>query len=380
MIDSPRIGLFVCECGDKVAGALNVAALVDRARELPGIVWTGQRSYWCLPGGIELMQSTIGEQHLDRVVVAGCSPRTHDPLFRRALSGILNPALINVINLRDLCAAPHRDDSDGANSKGNDQIAMAVADLVARQASAPRMTLITPHAVIIGGGIAGLTAAIAISEAGIPVTLVEREAELGGHALRETIDINAANLVAERIDLLRSRDNVRVLTNTEVKAVAGTVGRYQLTLSNGEEVEAGAIIVAIGAQSNEIALPHHEAGQSLTNHDRYAFILCDMSPVRVEACSRTCCPAALKHASEMKRHSVDHDVTIFFREIYTAGGTYDDLVSEARQLGVGFVRYPAGRMPQRSDGEIVTYDELTGREFRGSYDQLITFTPMTATG
>jgi len=364
-----KVGVFVCECGDRIAGRLDVTALARQAGELPGVAWIGQASYWCLPNSLERMRAIVAEQHLDRVIIAGCAPRTHEGYFCHALDGRVNPTLVNVTNLRDVCAGPHRDDPTAAMTKAVAQIAMAVGDLAARQPGAPHVARITPHVVVIGGGIAGLTAALSIGDAGIPVTLVEREPELGGLARRSPDDRETAELVTGRIASVRTRSNVTILTNTQVSNVGGPVGRYQVTLSDGQTIEAGAVVVATGGRPG--ALPSTRS----TLHA--AFILCDMAPEKSQTCQRACCLATFRQAAEIKRQSPDSKVTILFRELYTAGGTYDELVWEAQRLGVSFVRYPAGHVPQAVDGEIVTHDELTGREVRLPCDQAIPAAPMS---
>ena len=371
--DESRIGVFVCECGDKIAGWLDLPALTRQVEELPNVTWAGHASHWCLPNGLERMRAIVADQHLDRVVIAGCAPRTHEGHFRQGLNGRVNPTLVNVTNLRDLCIRPHQHDPAAAMTKARDQVAMAVAELAARQAEAPRAAHITPHAIIIGGGIAGMTAALAISDAGVPATLVEREPELGGLAHQWPDDRDAADWVVGRIASVRARSNITVLTNTQVTEASGSVGCYRIGLSSGQVVEAGAIIVATGARPASI----HSTLEARHSTLHYAFVLCDMTPEKAQACSHSCCPSALRRAAEIKRQSPDSQVSIFFRELYTAGGMYDERVWEAQRLGVNFVRYPAGQMPQPIDDEIVTHDELTGRDVRVSCDLLIPATPMT---
>jgi len=369
MNQQTRIGVFVCECGDRIAGRLDVAALARQVSGLPGVTWVGQAGYWCLPNGLERMRAIAAEQRLDRVAIAGCAPRTHESHFRQALDGRVNPTLVNVTNLRDLCAGPHQDDPAAAMAKARDQIAMAVADLVTRQPGAPHVARITPRAVVLGGGIAGLTAALAISDAGIPVTLVEREPELGGLAHHFPTDHETTDLVAGRLASVCARPNITILTDTQVSDVNGPVGRYQLALSNGQTIEAGAIVVATGAQ------PNLQSPISNLQSQNYAFVLCDMT--QGQTCLHSCCLTTFRQAAEIKRQSPESEVAIFFRELYTAGGQYDELVWEAQRLGVGFFRYPSGQMPQSVDGEIATRDELTGREARVRCDQVIYAAPMS---
>ena len=371
--DESRIGVFVCECGDKIAGLLDVPAHTQLVSELPGVAWAGHTGYWCSPSGLERMKAIVTEQQLDRVVIAGCAPRTHEGHFHRALDGNINPTLISMMNLRDLCARPHQADSVAATEKAGDLVAMAVADLAAHTAGQARIVHITRHAAVIGGGIAGMTAALAISDAGIPVTLVERDSSLGGSALRWPDDQEIADLAAGRVAAIRARPNVQVLTGTRVVSVGGSVGRYQVTCSDRQMVEAGAIVVATGGR------PNHPFStlNSPTSLSSYVFVLCDVTPEGQQTCSHACCPAAFRQAAQIKRRSPESRVAILFRELYTAGGAYDELVWEAQRQGVEFVRYPAGQRPQVTDGEIVTHDELTGREVHVPCELLIDAAPMT---
>ncbi len=331
MDHSINIGVFVCECGGTVARV--------PLSDLPDVAYAEQGGEWCLPGGLARLRTAIAERQFDRIVIAGCAPRTHAALFARALDGLVDPALVAVTNVRELGATAEQ---------ARDQIAMAVAELALREPGAARRARITRHALVIGGGIAGTAAAAAIAEAGIPVTLVERRKQLTGPSERVT-----------------ASDKIRLVTNAHPVGVSGTVGEYRVALSNGATVEAGVIVVATGAQS---------FGIDVSGSRRVALVLCDMSPEQASTCAHTCCLTALRRAIEIRQAGAD--VTIFFRELYTAGGTYDDLVWEARQAGVGFVRYPAGQAPQPVGDEIMVQDELTGRPVRIPFDQFIAVPPM----
>ncbi len=332
MNPSVNIGVFACECGGRVAS-------IGQFPGLASVAYVEQSGDWCSPGGIARLRAIVAERHIDRVVIAGCAPRTHAVLFARALDGLLDPSLIAITNVRDLCAS---------TDQARDQIAMAAAELALRQPGEARVAQITPQALVIGGGIAGTTAALAIGDSGIPVTLVERR--------------KALSAAAERI---AARDNIRVVTNARPVAVQGSVGKYKVALSNGETVQAGAIIVATGAQ---------EFGLDLAGPRNFAFVLCDMAPENASTCAHTCCLTAIRQATQICRSG--GKATIFFRELYTAGGAYDDLVWDARQVGVNFVRYPPGRAPQPAGMGIVTHDELTGQEVCVPFDQFVVVPPM----
>ncbi len=376
LADKARIGVFVCECSEKIARLLDVPALTRQVEGLPDVAWAGHAGHWCPPNSLERMRAIVAEQHLDRVVVAGCAPRTHESYFRQALDGHVNSTLVNMVNLRDLCARPHWADPAAAAEKAGDQVAMAVADLAARHAGAPRVAHITPHALVIGGGLAGLTAVLAVCDAGISVALIEREPDLGGLAYRWPDDGETARLVAERMAAVRARSNVQVLTGTQVTRVGGSVGHYQIELSDGQVIEAGALIVAIGGLRNTPEV-RESIQAAASTPKRFVFLLCDAAPGHEQACLHSCCLSALRQAAEIKRQVPGAEVTLFFRELYTAGGAYAPLVWEAQRLGVSFYRYPAGRAPRPVDGEIVAHDELTGRDVRVPYDVMIPATPMT---
>jgi heterodisulfide reductase subunit A len=169
---------------------------------------------------------------------------------------------------------------------------------------------------------------------------------------------------------------VQVLTGAQVIRVDGSVGHYQIGLSDGQLIEAGALIVATGGQRNTPEVRESiQAGTSAPK--RFVFVLCDAAPGSEQACLHSCCLSALRQAAEIKRQVPGAEVTLFFRELYTAGGAYAPLVWEAQRLGVSFYRYPAGRAPQPIDGEIVAYDELTGRDVRVPYDVMVPAVPMT---
>lgn len=364
MSENAKIGVFICDCGGDVSRTLSVGALVADAWRLPGVVWAGRGERWCLPGESARMRSIVVEENLSHILIAGCSPRTHLALFQRGLgNAIENPTRLGMLNIRDLCARPHMQDAPEANFQACAQIEMAVAELAARPLASPRTAITAPSVAIIGGGIAGMTAARAVADAGIPVTLVESSAELGA--------LEGIGAV-ERVAAIAARENIKVLTNAQVVGVGGTVGHYVLTLNSGETITAGAIILATGAHGG-VPSPTRD---STIYH--YAFLLCDSAPGQAQGCSRTCCLAAVRQAIEIKRASPESQVTVLFRELYTAGGAYDDEFFRARQSGIRFIRYPDASMPLAFDGEIITFDELIGQTVCVPCDELITPEPMRA--
>lgn len=271
MAATSRLGVFICECGDKISSILDVDALAESTGARPDVAFAGHAPYWCSSAGLERLQDTVRAERLDRVIVAGCSARTHRHLFREATGRAgLNPELLGLVNIREGCAWPHREDPEAANERAGDQICMEVAHTAALTPRIPVETRINEAAVVIGGGIAGMTAAIEIADAGIPVTLIERTGSLGGTATEETNE-----LAAELRAAVETHADIRVRSNSRITAVSGSVGAYRVSLANGNGTAAerlatgpfGAVIVATGAPDEEtgwladmLRLPQDTAG------------------------------------------------------------------------------------------------------------------------
>lgn len=262
----PRVGVFVCDCGDKVAGILDIEALVEASGGMPGVVYANHAPYWCSTDGRERLSASIRANELERVVVAGCSPRTHLRLFQEtAASTGLNPDLIGLINVREGCAWPHRGQPKAAVARARDQIGMEVAHMAAVTARPPVQAQISPSAVVIGGGVAGMTAALELAEAGVSVTLIERAEALGGQAVTDN-----APLARELVAATQAQPAITIHLSSHISQVDGSVGAYHLTVtdhvSRAPALRAGAgvtqhgpfgaIIVATGAPDgapNELA-------------------------------------------------------------------------------------------------------------------------------
>jgi len=255
MATESRVGVFICECGDKISSILDIDELTESTGARPEVAFADHAPYWCSSAGLDRLQETVQAERLDRVIVAGCSARTHRNLFRDATTGVgLNPELLGFVNIREGCAWPHRDDPEGANARAGDQIGMEVAHTAALTPRIPVETLIHPAAVVIGGGLTGMTAAIELADAGFPVTLIERTQSLGGTATDDTDE-----LTAELRAAVEAHADIRVRTNSRITAMTGSVGAYRVSLSNGngataEQVVAGpfgAVVVATGAPDEE---------------------------------------------------------------------------------------------------------------------------------
>jgi heterodisulfide reductase subunit A len=179
--DGLRIGVFVCDCGLNIAGAVDTAAVTEYALTLPDVVCAVRNKYTCADPGQNEIKDAIREQRLNRVVVASCTPRQHEPTFRACVAEVgLNPYLMEMANLREHCSWVHPGDWDAATAKAKDLVASAVARARFLQAQEEMTVPVSRRALVIGGGVAGIEAAIELADAGYPVTLVEKEASIGG--------------------------------------------------------------------------------------------------------------------------------------------------------------------------------------------------------
>ncbi len=388
--EAPRIGVFVCHCGINIGGVVNVPAVRDYAKTLPFVVYAEDNMYTCSEDTQIRIKEKIQEYNLNRVVVASCSPRTHEPLFRETVKeGGLNPHLFDMANIRDQCSWVHMDDKEGATEKAKDLVRMVVAK-VALNKSLPAIELAVRQSVlIIGGGVTGLTAALNLAAQGFEVHLVEKSDRLGGQGLKlnKTIEgKEVAPYLAQLIDQVERNESIHVYLNTEVVAAEGFVGNYTSTLRSKDgstrQVDHGAVLMAIGAgeyrpkeyaygQEPNVctAMELEEAlkdGQRLAEANRVVMIQCvgsrnDEHPY----CSRICCSQAVKNALELKRRDPDREVWVLYRDVRTYGFT-EDYYRKAREAGVLFIRFDEERPPQvvKEDGElyVTVTDPLVGQE------------------
>jgi len=246
-----KIGVFICDCGDQIAGILDIEALIESAEKLPDVIYAGHAPYWCSADGRERLEATVRSEGLERVVVAGCSPRTHLRLFQETVAQAgLNPNLLGLVNIREGCAWPHRAELEAATTRARDQIEMEVVRLAALDQFPSTAVEITPTALVIGGGVAGMTVALELADAGIPVTLVERKVTLGGRAIADNSELEADLAVA-----VQAHPHVSLQLNGQIAGVTGSVGAYQVTITPPKEGERhgpfGAIIVATGIPDEE---------------------------------------------------------------------------------------------------------------------------------
>ncbi|MEW6578475.1 MAG: FAD-dependent oxidoreductase, partial [Chloroflexota bacterium] len=363
--EDPRIGVFVCHCGSNIGGYLNVPGVAEYARTLPGVVHAEDNLYTCSQDSIKHIAEQIAEHRLNRVVVASCTPLTHQPLFQDCLrSAGLNPYLFEMANIRNQCSWVHSDDWEVATVKARDLVRMAVARAALL---APQRTVEIPvqrAGLVVGGGAAGMAAALSLADQGFPVHLVEREAALGGNLRHVFVPRNGSDpqqvlrALAERVS---AHPLITLHLGSQIVASSGFMGSFSSVIAgpDGERltVQHGATILATGAQeyrgseygygSDPRIITQQEFEARLAAGDdlpgSVVMIQC-VGPAE-QYCSRICCTVALKNALALKQRQPDAQVVILYRDIRTYGFK-ERLYTQAREQGVIFVRYDDAHRPQ----------------------------------
>jgi len=395
----PRIGVFVCRCGTNIAGVLDVPAIAEYARTLPGVIYVAENLFTCAQDTQDKMAQVIKEQKLNRVVVAACSPLTHEVLFQETvINAGINKYLFEMANIRNQCSWVHGGDAKAGTEKAKDLVRMAVAKVALFEPmSAPRIK-INQTALVIGGGLAGMSAAKNLAVQGYRTCLIEKEGVLGGQARNlyqtwkgENVQQNLAKLIQE----VQSNPKIDVYLNTELKQVEGFVGNFKSTLqTNGNEkvLEHGIAIVATGASELkpnqylyekdprvltrlELDRKFIDRDSSLGKINSAAFILCVGSRIKERPyCSEVCCTHSVVSALKLKEINPEMDVFIVYRDMRTFG-LFEDLYREARSQGIVFIRYDENKelkvAKDQNDLQILFTSYVLNREMEIRPDLLI---------
>ena len=400
--EEPRIGVFVCHCGTNIAGVVNVPSVVEYAKTLPNVVYAENNLYTCANDTQEAIKDRIDEHHLNRVVVASCTPRTHEPLFRNTLREAgLNAYLFEMANIRDQCSWVHMQEPDRATEKSKDLVRMAVAKARLLEPLARRSIAVNKSSLVIGGGLAGMTAALSLAHQGFNVHLLEKQNELGGNLKHIHYVLNGEQPQAEleRLqDEIRCSDKICVYTGATIERIEGSIGDFKTTVAFGGQtavVTHGTIIVATGAREHQPTeylygqdkrvITQRELEERLVAGDGFlaangkqptvVMIQCVGSRDSERPyCSRVCCAEAIKNALRIKALSPQTHVYVLYRDIRTYGFK-EEYYTRARQQGVVFVRYEEDRKPEVAPNgkglQVSVFDRTLGMSIMIAADAVV---------
>jgi heterodisulfide reductase subunit A len=381
----PRIGVFVCHCGINIGSIVDVPAVVEYARSLPGVVYAEENLFTCSQDTQEKMKKVIEEQKLNRVVVASCSPSTHEPLFQETLKEAgLNPYLFDMANIRNHCSWVHRDDHAKATEKAKILTRIAVGKARLLEPLHSVALSVIQKGLVVGGGLAGMTAALSIADQGYEVALVERGERLGGNLVRlkkmpdgRSVD----EFLEELTGRVEKHPRVKVFKHAEVAAVDGYIGNYVTSIrmketGDTEDFEHGVILIATGANESRpreylygdgdpAVMTQLELEEDLAEGEAAYRKVKDVVMIQCvgsrddehKYCSRVCCTQAIKNAIRLKQINPKTNVYVLYRDIRTYG-FYEQYYQKARALGVVFIRYDEAKKPlveragEDGDGQI----------------------------
>ena len=402
--EEPRIGVFVCHCGTNIAGVVNVPDVVEYAKTLPNVVYAENNLYTCSNDTQDRIKEKIAEHNLNRVVVASCTPRTHEPLFRNTMAEAgLNPYLFEMANIRDQCSWVHMHEPEKATQKSKDLVRMALAKSRLLQPLNRQTVTIEKSALVIGGGVSGMTAALTLARQGFDAYLVEKENELGGN-LRHTHYLLNGDKPQDELARLRyeieQNSRVHLFTGAAIERIEGTIGNFKTTITadgKTSEITHGVVIVATGAKQyqpkeylhgqDDRVITQRELETRFATGDRFltpegrqsaktvVMIQCVGSrDADHPYCSRVCCADAIKNALKIKTLSPETNVYVLYRDIRTYGFK-ESYYTRARQQGVVFVRYDEDRKPDVSQNgdrlEVTVYDQTLGLPLTISADWVV---------
>jgi heterodisulfide reductase subunit A len=403
-----RIGVFICRCGFNIGGVVDVSAVAEYAKTLPHVVFAEEGLYTCSSAGLDSIKKQIEKSKLNRVIVASCTPATHESLFQKTCEEAgLNKYLFEMANIREHCSWVHMHLPVEATEKAKDLVRMAVAKASYLEPQKETELDICPSALVIGGGISGIAAAMSLARQGFQVHLVDKEAELGGmlnylHKLQPT-EREASGILRDAIVAVKADSNIHLHMSTFVHEVSGFIGDFNVTLQakasdQTERIKVGTIIVATGAEEfkptgmhgygeNPKVVTQLELEQLLRKGElekpkKVVMIQCVGAREKTGRtyCGRICCTVALGNALQLKKLDPSIDVTVLFRDIQ-APGENEYLYKEAMANFIDFIRYDPNRPPKVASGangnlSVTVYDVYLGAEIELESDLVVLSTPL----
>lgn len=392
--EEPRIGVFVCHCGINIAQTVDVEKVVEEVKDLPSVIHSENLLYACSQDSLEKIKTLVKERNLNRVVVASCTPRTHEPLFQETIREAgLNKYLFELADIREQCSWCHMGQNEVATEKAIDIVKMSIAKARLLEPVETDSVNVTPGAMIIGGGVAGMTTALSLADQGFNVHIVEKESALGGlvkNVYRTLDGSDVQTFISKLISDVEAHPKIVVHTGVEVKETNGFVGNFKTILTDGSSFEHGAIVVTTGGleyepteylfRDSERVITQRDLEKKLENQvpragDRYVMIQCVGSREEPNNyCSRICCQDAIKNAIAIKEKLPEAQVTILYRDIRTYG-LREDYYKKARDLGVLFIRFDQDSKPEVEVVEnglrVKTFDYLLNQDIALDADYVV---------
>jgi len=397
-----RIGVFVCDCGTNIAGVVDVPEVTEYARGLKNVVLADEGRWSCSVDYLKKLQDLIKENNINRVVIASCTPRTHEPLFKRTTKEAgVNPYLLEFVSIREQVSWVHMQEPEIATQKAKDLIKMGVAKAALLEEGQEIKLPVKTDCLIIGGGMAGMNAALSVADQGFKVYVVEKEQHLGG-LLNKICFVShdhhkspASRILQAKIDQVQSHPNINVFTDTRIETVQGYIGNYTVKLkTNGsgttQALDISTIIVATGMKEIEpqdqfefgrdprvitqLQLDTLLKNKNLGDVKNVVMISCVNSKNETRGCCHVGCHVSVKNAIAIKHLCKNAEVTILYRDM--------SLIKEegsaqqrAKRLGVKFLRFPDDRYPEvKSENGILrvkVHDLLLGKDFVFDSDLLV---------
>jgi len=406
----PRIGVFVCYCGVNIGAVINVPEVVEYAKTLPNVAHAEGNLYTCSSDGLSKIKEAIKKHNLTRVVVASCTPRTHETLFRGACEEAgLNKYLFHMANIREHSSWVHPKEPEKATEKAKELVRMAVAKAALLESQVEPEISVQPSALVIGGGVSGMTAALSLARQDFIVHLVEKEDELGGK-LKELYKLYPSNrksseVLEEFVQAVHSNPKITVHTSSTVKNAEGFIGNFKVTIADHEgkeeKLDVGTIIVATGANVlkpsgmygygkrkkviTQLELENLIKENKLRKPKDVAMIQCVGAREEKEGgrnyCSRICCAVAIKNALEIKELFPDAEVSILYRDMQAYGKDFEEQYQKARENFIQFVRFDAEKPPEvipKPGGKyrVIVHDVLINNTIELDADMVVLSTPL----
>jgi len=407
--ERPKIGVFICHCGINIGGYIDVPKVVKYAKKLPGVSHAEGNLYTCSSDGIEKIKEAIEEHHLNRVIVASCTPRTHEALFRETCQEAgLNKYLFEMANIREHCSWVHMREPKEATEKAKGIVRMAVAKARYLRPQEESEVQVTPASLVIGAGISGMHAALSLAYQGFKTYLIDKEPVIGGmlndlYRLYPTGE-EASEFVESVVRAVKVHKNIEVYPSTEVEDVKGYIGNFEVTAVQGgkEKVtfKVGTIIVATGAEEfkpeSMYGYGHHK--NVITQLELEGLLKEGVPPelkkmVMIqcvgameekggrEYCSKVCCAVALKNALLIKEANPGTEVYILYRQLQAYGKEHEDYYKRAQEQNVKFINYLPDRGPTVEVGTddritVKVFDTFIGQEISVDSDLVVLSTPL----